>query len=194
MLTTWNPADFFNNEQAINAYLTAAAESGDLVLIAAALGDVAKACGIGLMAELAPFDPAEYLTAHEDQAAIIADAFATGDDDTIDSAIELVDRARAIAADRVHYYGVVHGEQASAFGVHFPDLPGCYSAADHADDVVRLAARAIALWREDNPLPQPSDLAAIKAVAATDLAEGAFLVRVPCPTRSRPAPPPDQPR
>jgi hypothetical protein len=29
-----------------------------------------------------------------------------------------------------YFYAVVHKDEGSAFGVHFPDLPGCFSAAD----------------------------------------------------------------
>jgi predicted RNase H-like HicB family nuclease len=48
-----------------------------------------------------------------------------------------------------YYHAVVHKDADSAFGVHFPDLPGCFSAAE------------------------------LREVAATDLAEGAFLIMVP---------------
>jgi predicted RNase H-like HicB family nuclease len=50
---------------------------------------------------------------------------------------------------KVKYYrAIVHKEADSAFGVHFPDLPGCFSAADMAEDVHVNATEALALWFE----------------------------------------------
>jgi predicted RNase H-like HicB family nuclease len=36
-----------------------------------------------------------------------------------------------------YYHGVVHKDVDSAFGVSFPDLKGCFSAADDLESVVR---------------------------------------------------------
>ena len=44
-----------------------------------------------------------------------------------------------------YYIAVVHKDPDSAFGVHFPDVPGVYSAADDMDYVVANAAEALAL-------------------------------------------------
>lgn len=79
-----------------------------------------------------------------------------------------------------YYHAVVHKEEDSAFGVHFPDLPGCFSAADRMEDVIPNAVEALSLWFEDadsDTLPSPVE--AIRAQAAEDLREGAFLVAVP---------------
>lgn len=78
-----------------------------------------------------------------------------------------------------YFYGVVHKDEDSAFGVSFPDLPGCFSAADRDDEIVGKAVEALALWFEDQPEVEPSALPAVTAQARDDLAEGAFLVRVP---------------
>ncbi len=80
-----------------------------------------------------------------------------------------------------YYIAVVHKDEDSAFGVHFPDIPGCFSAADTLDEVVTNAAEAIALYAEDTALPDPRGLEAIREDKAvqTDLADGAFLVTVP---------------
>lgn len=78
-----------------------------------------------------------------------------------------------------YYYGVVHRDEGSAFGVHFPDLPGCHSAADAEEDIVTRALEALSLWFEDEADVEPSPLPRIVAMAKEDLAEGAFLVRVP---------------
>ncbi len=80
-----------------------------------------------------------------------------------------------------HFIALVHKEKGSAYGVQFPDVPGCYSAADKMDDLVANAAEALSLFAEDEALPQPRSierLAKDKAVAA-ELATGAFLVAVP---------------
>jgi len=48
--TLWDPADHLGSEEAIAEYITAALEDGNAKLVAAALGDVARARG---MAEIA---------------------------------------------------------------------------------------------------------------------------------------------
>lgn len=79
------------------------------------------------------------------------------------------------------YYALVHKDEDSAFGVQFPDLPGVFSAADTEDEIVANAVEALRLWAEDEPLPLPSSLEAIRADAEVrrELADGAFIVRVP---------------
>ncbi|MGV8841429.1 MAG: addiction module antidote protein [Bauldia sp.] len=42
----WDPAEHLDSPEAIAAYIAAAMEEGDLALIAAALGDVARAKGM----------------------------------------------------------------------------------------------------------------------------------------------------
>jgi predicted RNase H-like HicB family nuclease len=79
------------------------------------------------------------------------------------------------------FFAVVHQEGGSAFGVHFPDLPGCFSAADTIDDVIPNAVEALELWFDDAPaeLPEPGTIDAVRTAAAGDLAAGAFIVAVP---------------
>lgn len=85
-----------------------------------------------------------------------------------------------------YFYAVVHKDEGSAYGVHFPDLPGCFSAADDLNDVVPNAIEAMELWLEDRAEPEPEASSAerIRELAAGDLAEGAFLVLVPRMTTS----------
>jgi predicted RNase H-like HicB family nuclease len=79
-----------------------------------------------------------------------------------------------------YYHGIVHKDADSAFGVHFPDLPGCFSAADDIEDVIPNATEALSLWFEDaEGAFEPSPVETIRAQAGDDLAEGAFLVMVP---------------
>lgn len=47
----WDAAEFLKTEEDITAYLEAALENDDSVLIAAVLGDIARAKGTGLESE-----------------------------------------------------------------------------------------------------------------------------------------------
>src|SRR3990170_5159601 len=80
-----------------------------------------------------------------------------------------------------YYIGLVHKEKDSAFGVQFPDVPGCFSASDDMDHVVSNATEALSLWAEDMTPPAPRSLEEIVSEAdiAADLAGGAFLISVP---------------
>lgn len=79
-----------------------------------------------------------------------------------------------------YFYAVVHKDADSAFGVHFPDLPGCFSAADEVEQLMPNACEAVELWFEDaSEDHEPSSLEDIRAKVADDLAEGAFLIAVP---------------
>lgn len=77
------------------------------------------------------------------------------------------------------YIAVVHKDSDSAYGVSFPDLPGCFSAADELKDVLPNACEALELWFEDKPEVAPSDIGVIARQCADDLANGAFLLAVP---------------
>jgi probable addiction module antidote protein len=50
--TRWDPADHLKTPEDIAAYLDAAIEDGDATIISAALGDIARAKGMGQVAEL----------------------------------------------------------------------------------------------------------------------------------------------
>ena len=80
-----------------------------------------------------------------------------------------------------YYIGVVHQEGDSALGVHFPDVPGCFSAADELQDLLSNASEALALHLEDEELPEARTLDEIRSdkEVHTDLSEGAFLLAVP---------------
>lgn len=78
-----------------------------------------------------------------------------------------------------YFYAVVHKDQGSAFGVSFPDIPGCFSAADRLEDIVANATEALSLWFEDGADVVPSRLDRTQAAVAHELAEGAFLLAVP---------------
>ena len=79
-----------------------------------------------------------------------------------------------------YFHGVVDKDDDSAFGVYFPDVPGCFSAADSLDEIAANAAQALALYFEDQEdIIVPSSLEKIRMAAADDLARGAFLILVP---------------
>ena len=80
-----------------------------------------------------------------------------------------------------HYIALVHKDTDSSFGVQFPDVPGCFSAADDMDDLIGNATEALSLWAEDEVPPEPRSHGALlsdKDITA-ELAAGAFLISVP---------------
>jgi predicted RNase H-like HicB family nuclease len=77
------------------------------------------------------------------------------------------------------YLALVHKEADSAYGLSFPDLPGCFAAADSESDILRAGAEALELWFDDEAAVEPRGLEAIARDVAADLAVGAFLIAVP---------------
>jgi predicted RNase H-like HicB family nuclease len=81
-----------------------------------------------------------------------------------------------------HYIAVIHKDPDSAYGISFPDLPGCFSAADEEADIIPNALEAVELFLEGvRELPEPSSIDKIKSDpnVAADLAEGAYLMSIP---------------
>ena len=78
-----------------------------------------------------------------------------------------------------YFYAVVHKDSDSAFGVEFPDLPGCFSAADRIEDLLPNACEALELWFDDAEEVEPRRIDEIREVVAGDLAAGAFILAVP---------------
>jgi predicted RNase H-like HicB family nuclease len=80
------------------------------------------------------------------------------------------------------YYALVHQDRDSAFGISFPDVPYCFSAADEENDVVKHAQEALALYAADmTELPMARSLQEIRLIpdVKADLKDGAFLIAVP---------------
>ncbi|OLP60268.1 CopG family transcriptional regulator [Xaviernesmea oryzae] len=79
------------------------------------------------------------------------------------------------------YLALVHKDPDSAFGLSFPDLPSVFSAADEEGDLIDKAVEALRLWAEDEELPEPTpiDVLLARPDLRQELAEGAFLIRVP---------------
>ncbi len=66
------------------------------------------------------------------------------------------------------YVALVHHEAGSAYGVSFPDFPGCVSAGDTFDEAISNAVEAlwahVDLMHEDGDvIPEPRDLQDIRA-------------------------------
>jgi predicted RNase H-like HicB family nuclease len=69
-----------------------------------------------------------------------------------------------------HYIALIHKDDGSDYGVSFPDLPGVISAGATLDEARQMAAEALALHiegmtDEGEPIPEPSSLEGIMAVA-----------------------------
>ena len=67
------------------------------------------------------------------------------------------------ALDMKPYIAIVHRDPDSAYGITFPDAPGCFSAADSLDDLFGVAEDALVAWCEimsehRTALPDPRDL------------------------------------
>lgn len=86
------------------------------------------------------------------------------------------------------YIGIVDHVPGSAYGISFPDAPGCFSAVDEMADIFAMAQEALAAWTEamvdaGHVLPSTRDLATLRADSALsdDFAEAAFIIAVPAP-------------
>ncbi len=79
------------------------------------------------------------------------------------------------------YIAVIDKDEDSAFGAWFPDVPGCFSAADEPGDIVRNAIEALSLHLDGVDQPEARDVAAIAAdpdVRAA-IVRGAYLLGIP---------------
>lgn len=86
------------------------------------------------------------------------------------------------------YIAIVHQEEGCAYGVSFPDAPGCFSAADELDDLFAMATEALELWaegmREDGaPIPEPRELSKLRDDPewAESFEGAAFIIAIEAP-------------
>ena len=80
------------------------------------------------------------------------------------------------------YYAIVHQDGDSAFGISFPDVPGCFSAADEEGDILMSAQEALSLFASDlQTLPTARSIQQLRGDPDVrhDLDSGAFIVAVP---------------
>lgn len=80
-----------------------------------------------------------------------------------------------------YYTALVHQDENSAFGLSFPDLPGCFAAAESWDGISAAATEALDLWFEDMPDVVPASLDQIRRMpdVIEELTAGAVLLPVP---------------
>ena len=79
----------------------------------------------------------------------------------------------------MHYVAVIDKDPDSAYGIRFPEVPGCYSAADSFGEIVPNAIEALSLFFEDGEAVPPCGIEAVREQVAESLAEGAVLMMIP---------------
>ena len=79
----------------------------------------------------------------------------------------------------MHYVAVIDKDPDSAYGIQFPEVPGCYSAADRFEDIVPNAIEALSLFFEDGEPVPPRGIEAVRDEVAGNIADGAVLMMIP---------------
>ena len=86
------------------------------------------------------------------------------------------------------YIAIVHKDPQSAYGMTFPDAPGCFSAADDIDDVFEMANEALAAWADvtlefEGELPVTRDLSTLQADPEwrESFSDAVLVIAVPVP-------------
>lgn len=85
----------------------------------------------------------------------------------------------------MRYIAFIHKDPDSAYGVIFPDVPGCFSAGDTLEETMRNAGEALAfhieaLEADGDPVPAARELDEINADPnLAEDREGAMIVSVP---------------
>ena len=79
----------------------------------------------------------------------------------------------------MHYVAVIDKEPDSAYGIQFPEVPGCFSAADTFKEIVPNAIEALSLFFEDSEPVPPRGLEAVREQVAENIAKGAVLMMIP---------------
>ena len=63
----------------------------------------------------------------------------------------------------MHYVAAIDKDPGGAYGIQFPEVPGCYSAADNLDDIVPSAIEALRLFFEGGEPVPPRGIEAVRA-------------------------------
>lgn len=79
------------------------------------------------------------------------------------------------------YIAVVDKDPGSAYGVWFPDVPGCFSAADESEELFAKATEALSLHIDPSNVPQARTIDALRSdpEVMQSLREGAYLLAIP---------------
>lgn len=79
------------------------------------------------------------------------------------------------------YIAVVDKDPSSAYGVWFPDVPGCFSAADTSDALFEKATEALSLHIDPGDVPQARTIDALRSdpEVTQALRDGAYLLAIP---------------
>lgn len=80
-----------------------------------------------------------------------------------------------------YFTAIVHQNEGSAYGLTFPDLPGCFAAADDWNGISAAATEALDLWFEDMPNVEPAPLDTIRSRSKVKEAMEAGAVLMPVP-------------
>jgi predicted RNase H-like HicB family nuclease len=88
----------------------------------------------------------------------------------------------------IRYIGILEKEPSSLWGIWFPDLPGCVTAAESEEATLDQAAEALQLWIDDalmsgEELPKARSLVELRQDddVAEALAQGYLAVMVSAP-------------
>ncbi|MXY55865.1 MAG: ribbon-helix-helix protein, CopG family [Gammaproteobacteria bacterium] len=79
----------------------------------------------------------------------------------------------------MYYVAVIDKDPDSAYGVRFPEVPGCFSAADTFGEIVPNSIEALSLFFEDAEAAPPQGLETVREQVADDVANGAVLMMIP---------------
>ena len=79
----------------------------------------------------------------------------------------------------MHYVAVIDKDPGSAYGIQFPEVPGCFSAADSFEEIVPNAIEALSLFFEDGEPVPPRGMEAVRDEVAGNIADGAVLMMIP---------------
>ncbi len=79
----------------------------------------------------------------------------------------------------MHYVAVIDKDPDSAYGIQFPEVPGCFSAADTFEEIVPNAIEALSLFFEDSEPVSARGLEAVREQVADNIAQGAVLMMIP---------------
>ncbi len=77
------------------------------------------------------------------------------------------------------FIAIIHQEENSAYGIEFPDVPGCFSAADKKDDIIRNAVEALTLHLDGEDIPTARDMSELTEEIDEARKDGALIMAIP---------------